>query len=275
MRRSTTAIAGPFGVDSRGDETDAEQRALWLLAAIVALGALLRLFAIGSESLWYDEGFTWWWSQQRLADLWGANGRIEATPPLYYTFQHLWFILGQSEVALRSLPALFGTATIPLGYLIGRIVGDRGVGLMTALLLATSALHVYFSQEARAYTLLGAVTMLAVLGLLRYLRANDQIGGDPPSARVVPSGLVLYAFGTTVALYTLYSSDPSSSRQSCRSLLVVGARPPERTLPIGLACRQPGTFSTLACLPASGARAVQRPLRARLDDAAHGPGCPS
>ncbi|MEK0085310.1 glycosyltransferase family 39 protein [Benzoatithermus flavus] len=167
-----------------------------LLGAILLLGALLRVLALGAESLWSDEGFTWWWAQQPLVELWGANGRLETNPPLYYTLQHLWLVFGDSETALRSLPALFGIATIPLAYAAGRVVGGRRAGLLAALLLATSAVHVYYSQEARAYTLLTAAATLAVLGFLRFLATND-----PPPATGGRQGLAAYALGTTAALY--------------------------------------------------------------------------
>jgi 4-amino-4-deoxy-L-arabinose transferase-like glycosyltransferase len=95
------------------------------------------------------------------------------------------------------LPALLGVAAIPLAYGIGSELGGRRAGLLTALLLATSAVHAYYSQEARAYTLLGAAAALAVLGCLRFLAANDP----PPPEGVSRRGLGPYALGTAVALY--------------------------------------------------------------------------
>lgn len=179
-----------------------EGRAVWrggrALAAIVLLGAALRACGLGAESLWSDEGFTWWWSQQPVAGLWGAPGRLETNPPLYYTLQHLWLAFGDSEAALRAPPALLGVAAIPLAYAIGAALGGRRAGLLTALLLATSAPHAYYSQEARAYTLLGTAAALAALGLLRFLAANDP---PPPEGRLPRPGLVAYALGTTLALY--------------------------------------------------------------------------
>jgi 4-amino-4-deoxy-L-arabinose transferase-like glycosyltransferase len=168
----------------------------WPLILVVLTGAALRAFGIGAESLWSDEGFTWWWSQQPMGQLWGANGRLETNPPLYYALQHLWLAFGDSEAVMRSLPALLGVATIPLAYGLGRALAGRAAGLLAALLLATSAVHVYYSQEARAYTLLGSAAALAVLGLLRFLAAND-----PPPEQGGRQGLWAYALGTAAALY--------------------------------------------------------------------------
>jgi hypothetical protein len=189
----------------------AGRRDLLLATTILLVGAALRCAGLGTEALWNDEGHTWWWAGQPLRDLWGTRGAAEHTPPLYYSLQHLWLVaFGSSEVALRSLSALLGTLTIPLTYLVGRMAGGRGVGLLAAALLATSPVHVYYSQEARTYALLCAATTVAVLGLLRFLGAYGdpptRIGnaGTRPVERPTPNltGLGLYALGATVALYS-------------------------------------------------------------------------
>lgn len=205
-RESLATIPVPTGfrpvaaAESPAGETG---RDLWVLLAIVGLGAALRAWRLGAELLWNDEGFSWWWSQQPLADLWGAQGRIETNPPLYYTLQHLWLVFGNSEAALRSISAILGTLTVPLAYLIGRAVVGRGAGLLAAALLATSAVHVHYSQEARGYALLGVAAAAAVLGLLTFLRAHDGPHA-PPGAGL--GGLALYVLGTTVALYTHHTA---------------------------------------------------------------------
>lgn len=208
---------GAVGGFRRARRTEmAEQRAGYILAAIVLVGAALRFWHLGHESLWNDEGFSWWWSQQPFATLWGAEAAVETTPPLYYSLQRLWLVFGHSEFALRSLSAVFGTLAIPLVYLVGRTLGGRELGLVTAALLATSAVHVSYSQEARTYALLCDAGLLTVLGLLWFLRAHSDRTLWPDTERdegrlATPragdraygrAGLALYALGATTALYS-------------------------------------------------------------------------
>lgn len=81
-------------------------------------------------------------------------------PPLYFVLAHLWMGLFPPEDGLvsmwaaRSLPALFGTLSIPamfgLGYLAFR---SRLVGQMAAAMMAVSPFGIFLAQEARHYTL--------------------------------------------------------------------------------------------------------------------------
>ena len=175
----------------------------WLLL-VVALGGVLRFWDIGAESLWMDEAFTWLWAHQSHEALWGAAGRWEANPPLYYSIQRLWsHIFGDSEAGLRSFSAVVGTLTVPIVFLVGRLIWGNVAGLIAALLLATAPLHIAYSQEARAYALVMLAATTAVWGLLHFLESHGGLAAVPgPSGRRGRQlGLVAYAIGTTIALY--------------------------------------------------------------------------
>jgi len=66
------------------------------------------------ESLWWDEGFTVWASGLPLGQI-IPFARSDNQAPLYYLMQHYWGLcFGNSEFALRSLSALFGTLALPV-----------------------------------------------------------------------------------------------------------------------------------------------------------------
>jgi hypothetical protein len=50
--------------------------------------------------------------------------------------------------SLRLLPAISGVLAIPAIYLLGRQIGNHRIGLIAAILLATSHTHVHFSRTA-------------------------------------------------------------------------------------------------------------------------------
>jgi mannosyltransferase len=185
-------------------------RTLALLLGIVALAAALRLLYINAAPLSANEGFSWKWAHLPHADIWGEAARFEFTPPLFYSLLRLWMApFGDSEATLRSLPALFSVLTVPLVFAIGRATAGRRVGLLAALLVATSAPLVAYGQEARAYALLCFAAALAVLGLVLFLRTWTDPGFWPANEgsgtawsggdRVL--GLTAYAAGTSLALY--------------------------------------------------------------------------
>ncbi|MCM2465935.1 glycosyltransferase family 39 protein [Methanoculleus oceani] len=139
------------------------------LLVVMGIGALLRLYNLGYNSLWLDEAATLTFARQTLAGIWESTATGEFNPPLFYWLEHGMLFFGESEFVLRLLPALFGVLTIPVVYLIGKEFRDRDVGLIAAALLAFSPFHIFYSQEARAYA---PMLFFFSLALLFYVRAS-------------------------------------------------------------------------------------------------------
>lgn len=151
---------------------------LWALAALTALGLAVRFASLGVQSYHHDEAIT------ALRVLPGSFGDMlhsvrvsESNPPLYYSLAWGWSkLFGMGEVGLRSLSALFGAATVPVGYLIGRQLASRRAGLILAALIALNPMLVWYSQEARSYSLLvffGAVAAYFFVRALDTGRGRD------------------------------------------------------------------------------------------------------
>src|SRR5207244_3729093 len=114
-------------------------RVVLLLAGVSALGALLRFSSLGTQSYWYDEAITVGLVHKSLGGMLSTIPSSESTPPLYYVLAWVWAkAFGTGEAGLRSLSALFGVATIPVGYSTARILIGRRAGLAAALLVALS-----------------------------------------------------------------------------------------------------------------------------------------
>ena len=82
--------------------------------------------------------------------------RTESTPPLYYALAWLWAkLFGHGEAGLRSLSAVVGTLTVPVAWRAGgELFGAARAGLVAAALVAVNPYFVWYSQEARSYSLL-------------------------------------------------------------------------------------------------------------------------
>ncbi len=137
------------------------------LPGLILLAFALRVYQLPAQSLWYDEGVSWYLTRMSLPalTLWTAD---DIQPPLYYYLLWLWTRLaGTTEYALRFPSVFFGTLTAPLIWITARrLVGNRAAWL-ALLFLALSPLHVYYAQEARMYTLL---TFLGLLSSCLWVR---------------------------------------------------------------------------------------------------------
>jgi len=148
----------------------------WLLLALLTIAAAwLRLAHLGSKSLWLDEGatvtlartswshFAWVW--------WHGEANLQT---VYFLLMRAWVLGGQSETWLRLPSALFGIASVPMLYIVGRKLAPAGAALAAAALLAFSPAHVYYSQEARSYSL---TIFLVLLSSYYFVRSVEH--GQP------------------------------------------------------------------------------------------------
>jgi hypothetical protein len=169
-------------------------RALRLgLLLVLVLGAGLRVYRAGGESLWLDEACSVEAAVQPLSGI-VAYTRADVHPPLYYFVLHYWMpIAGSSETALRMLSVVFSTLTILALYRLTAFLFGGPTGLVGALLLAVSPFHLAAAQEARMYALLGLLSLWSMFELARLL--------DPAHARrrVV---FTMYVLTTALMLYT-------------------------------------------------------------------------
>ena len=174
-QRSRAALVGP----SSG-----------LSAALTALGVAVRFASLGVQSYHHDEVIT------ALRVLPGSFGDMlhavkvsESNPPLYYVLGWAWAkAFGTGEVGLRSLSALFGAATVPVGYLIGRQLAGRRAGLILAALIAVNPMLIWYSQEARSYALL---VFFGALARFFFVRALDTRPGRDLACWALASALAL------------------------------------------------------------------------------------
>ncbi len=198
----------------------------FLLLILILIAFALRLAFLGQQSLWYDEGVTWMLSQMQLPTLikWTAD---DIQPPLYYLL--IWttdIIIDDSEWALRFPSVIFNTLTIPLIYTLARRLFSPAplppcplaplpprtlAPLLAAALFTISPLMIYYSQEARMYTMLtfqATLTSYLLLKIIAQLTINNEqlTINNPQSLLPTPYFLLpfFYALTAATALYTHY-----------------------------------------------------------------------
>ena len=176
------------------------------LLLILLLAAFLRFYRLDAQSLWADEGNSVSLSGRSLPYI-TAGAAHDIHPPLYYYLLHFWMLVfGNSEFAIRVLSALLGTGLVYLTYLLGRYLSNHWLGLIAAFLSAISPFQVYYSQEARMYILLAALSALSVYSFIKLLEAeSSKARNTKRETRNTYLWAGLYIVATTFSLYTHYS----------------------------------------------------------------------
>jgi len=164
---------GFMAYPTRDPGSDAPSRGTaWAVAALVAVGAVLRAYRFWSPGLWTDEYGTWWVvAEGGWRDLVDRAVLIQGQSPFYYLIVKLSTALfGTGPFGLRLPSVVLGIATVALAYPLGLAVWrQRHAALFTVAAAAVSAPLLWYSQEARPYSLAVFCAMLSFLGYLRTL----------------------------------------------------------------------------------------------------------
>lgn len=138
----------------------------WVLLLTLA-GFALRFYRLSSQSLWTDEVSSITTARVPLSQIVEQSAAVNNCLPTYFLL--LRAVVGESnrniEFRARWLSALAGALSVPL--LIGVVYLWRqqwAAALLAGLLLAVNPLHLWYSQELRAYATMlffGLLTLLA------------------------------------------------------------------------------------------------------------------
>ncbi|HEY8082920.1 MAG TPA: glycosyltransferase family 39 protein [Solirubrobacterales bacterium] len=158
------------------EKVRSRSRTFWIVAGITALAIGLRFATLGLQAYHHDEIVTA--SRVLRGSFWNAMDAVgfsESAPPLYYAVAWLWTqVTGTGEFGLRSLSALAGAATVPVAYLLAVELGGRRAGIAAAALVAVNPMLLWYSQEARGYSLLVLLTTLSALYFVRALDSGSR-----------------------------------------------------------------------------------------------------
>jgi mannosyltransferase len=170
---------------------------LLLLGAIVLGGSALRFYRLDAQSLWSDELATWRQSHQPTISAVIENGvRPTPYPPAYPVL--IYFVeknVGDSEIALRLPSAVAGVLSIIAMFLLAKQLYSVREGVIAAGLLAFSYQPIYYSQEARAYSLLLLFAILSAhfwFRMREQLEANGRLSAATASAYVACASVAQY-----------------------------------------------------------------------------------
>jgi hypothetical protein len=146
----------------------------WLVVALTLLSFGLHMARIDAKSIWWDESLSLYRAQHDLAyilsnrlDFPGAAS-TDLHPPLYFLLLHgLLRLAGDSDLVLRFPSVLFATLSVPLLYCMGMRLRGVRTGVWAAMYGALSPFYLWYAQEARMYTMLATLGLLALYTLWR------------------------------------------------------------------------------------------------------------
>lgn len=143
------------------------------VAALTLLALALRLYRLDELSFWWDEYTSLAFLEApTLLQFLRQNTTFDpATLPAYYTLEYLWYHhVSAAPDNLRYLSVLLSLPGIPLAYLLGRETFGRTAGLVAALCLALSPIHLFHAQSIRMYVLFTTLALASAVTFVRLMQ---------------------------------------------------------------------------------------------------------
>jgi len=152
---------------------------IWLFFFIlILLGAGLRFYNLGTESLWLDESYSVLSAGQDSINnvITTVNNIDYHHPPLYFILLHFWInSFGKSEFSLRSLSAIFSVLSLIMIFFIASELFNKEVGLIATLIASISILDILYSQEVRSYAFFSFLTLASMYSFIKILKSGNAL----------------------------------------------------------------------------------------------------
>lgn len=161
------------------------------VAALCVVATAVRV--LSTRGLWVDEAISVRQAQLPFADMIADLRTSDVHPPLHHAL--LWLtvrVFGTSEFAVRLPSLIAGVALVPALLWAGRVVYDRRTGWIAAAMATIAPFLVWYSQEARMYTLFMLFATISVGAQVQAIRRGHR------------SDWLLYAASSAALLWTQY-----------------------------------------------------------------------
>jgi mannosyltransferase len=171
--------------------SSADEPVAWgWLAGLVIVATVLRVWSL-NQQLWFDEIVTLLDSAREPVSRIVTQYAGQNQHMLYSLLAHGSIrLFGEQPWALRLPAVLFGVASVPALYFLGRLVTTSREALAASALMTVNYQHIWFSQNARGYTGMLFWTLLASIFFLR------------SASKGTKQDWILYAVTAALGIYT-------------------------------------------------------------------------
>ncbi|MEX2539464.1 MAG: glycosyltransferase family 39 protein [Actinomycetota bacterium] len=190
-RRALQDLPAYLAMARRWTSEISKDRTVRVVAMLTLAALALRVAA--TRSVWLDEAIAVSQARLGLRDMLESLRYGDVHPPLHSAV--LWVtvrVFGTSELAVRLPSIVAGALLIPVLYALGRELYGKRTGLIAAGFATIAPFLVWYSQEARMYSLFMLFGLSAILAQLRIVKRGGRLAWT------------VYVIATVLMLWTHY-----------------------------------------------------------------------
>jgi len=145
------------------------------LSIFALISFYIRVAYITANPIGLDEPFSIFHAQMSISEI-IENLKGGNNPPLYEIMLHYWIsIFGISPISVRFPSLIFSVVNVVFVFLILRKFLDIKVAIIATTLITFSSFHIYFSHEARVYSLFALLTTISFYLLFQILSNKKSL----------------------------------------------------------------------------------------------------
>ncbi len=145
---------------------------LFVLSSVLTYAVM----SLTGQSIRLDESQSVWVAVKPIGELVEFVAE-DVHVPLYFIMLHFWTVFfGTSTTAIRALSFVFYILTLPFLYSLVKNLSDKRVAVATVALFSLSPFVIWYSFEARMYTLLTLITTINHMFYLKFLKTSGSEG---------------------------------------------------------------------------------------------------
>ena len=166
--------------DNRPSTKWARASEIWLLAGILGLGFVLRVYRLGALGLDANEDYVAIAVRSILENgtaVFPSGVVYPRALPFTYLTAGFASLFGTSEFALRLPSVLFSMISVFVVYLLGRRLVSPGTALLAAFLMAVSDWEIEYGRTARMYSMFSASCLVGIWLLHRAMAKLNRWQG--------------------------------------------------------------------------------------------------
>ncbi|MFC1817425.1 hypothetical protein ACFL0M_16180, partial [Thermodesulfobacteriota bacterium] len=144
------------------------------ISLLLLLAVAVRFHHLDHESLWMDEILQSSYYPHAFARI-VTDAASQRQPPLDYWIGHLVYFISDSDFAVRTPAALFGVGAVVLLTIIIAKMCTWWVGIGTGFVAAILPFNIYYSQEARPYSIASFFFLGVLWSLDKLINSTDRL----------------------------------------------------------------------------------------------------
>ena len=141
------------------------------LFVLLALSIFCRSYGLGGESIYGDEAYSIFYSQQSLKDLFPVF-LYDQNPPLHMLLLHSWMnIFGISDVSAKAFSVVLSVLAGLILFVFSKRYLDKTTSVLVSILFLFSNAQQFFATEVRPYAL---IQFLCICSFYFYFRLLEK-----------------------------------------------------------------------------------------------------